>query len=45
MNMVDLAFLNAGLDEVEQHWGGLDGYLRDGLGLEEQVLAALRAKL
>ncbi|GAA1395802.1 tyrosine-protein phosphatase [Luteococcus peritonei] len=45
MNLVDLAFLDAGLDEVTQRWGDLDGYLRQGLGLDEQTMAALRAKL
>lgn len=45
MNLVDLTFLQAGLDEVERGWGGLDGYLRDGIGLDEQTLEALRAKL
>ena len=45
MNMVDLAFLSAGLDEVTARWGDLGGYLRDGLGLDEATLDRLRAKL
>lgn len=45
MNRVDLAFLQAGLDEVAAGYGGLDGYLREGLGLDEVTLTKLRRKL
>ncbi|MEL4359358.1 MULTISPECIES: tyrosine-protein phosphatase [unclassified Luteococcus] len=45
MNMVDLAFLQAGLDEVTARHGGLDGYLRDGLGIDEVTRHRLRTKL
>ncbi|MEL4504333.1 tyrosine-protein phosphatase [Luteococcus sp. H138] len=45
MNMVDVAFLQAGLDEVETRFGGLDGYLRDGLGIDDEVRHRLRNKL
>lgn len=45
MNRVDLAFLQAGLDEVAARYGGLDGYLREGLGLDEVTLTKLRRKL
>ncbi|MGO4957353.1 tyrosine-protein phosphatase [Luteococcus sp. Sow4_B9] len=45
MNVVDRSFLQAGLDEVERQFGSLDGYITEGLGLEAQVLDALRSKL
>jgi protein-tyrosine phosphatase len=36
-------YLEAALDEVGQRYGTPEGYLRDGLGLERDVLDALRA--
>ncbi len=36
-------YLEAALDEVGQRYGTLEGYLRDGLGLERDVLDALRS--
>lgn len=44
-NRVQPSFLQAALDEVAARYGDLDGYLREGLGLDEQTLDALRAKL
>ena len=38
-------YLEAGLDEADRRFGGLDGYLREGLGLDDQTLTALRANL
>jgi protein-tyrosine phosphatase len=35
-------YLEAAQEEVEQRYGSLEGYLRDGLGLEPETLAALR---
>lgn len=45
MNVVDAAFLQAGLDEVTARYGVLDAYLADGLGLDRATLDRLRAKL
>lgn len=42
---VDRSYLNAGLAEVDRRYGGLDGYLSQGLGLPEGTLAKLRARL
>ena len=39
---VQPAFLQASFDEVEAHYGSLQGYLREGLGLREQERAALQ---
>ncbi|MBM0233671.1 tyrosine-protein phosphatase [Micromonospora sp. STR1_7] len=39
------AYLDAGYDEVRRVHGSFDGYLRDGLGLTDDVLTALRAQL
>jgi protein-tyrosine phosphatase len=39
---VQPAFLQASFDEVEAHYGSLQGYLREGLGLREQECAALQ---
>jgi len=36
-------FLQAALAEVDAHYGSLDGYLRDGLGLREAERARLRS--
>ncbi|MER7396894.1 tyrosine-protein phosphatase [Streptomyces sp. NPDC000151] len=38
-------YLQAALDQVEQDYGSLDGYLTDGLGLHASTLAGLRARL
>jgi protein-tyrosine phosphatase len=38
-------YLGTGLAQIERDYGTVDDYLRRGLGLDEQVLAALRAKL
>ena len=42
---VEAGYLNAGLSELKKRYGGLDGYLRDGLGLSTATIEALRAKL
>jgi protein-tyrosine phosphatase len=38
-------YLEAAFAEADLRYGGMDGYLRDGLGLDDSVLAALRANL
>jgi protein-tyrosine phosphatase len=38
-------YLRAAYDAVEADYGSVEGYLRDGLGLDEATLAALRARL
>ncbi|WP_410810840.1 tyrosine-protein phosphatase [Micromonospora sp. 067-2] len=38
-------YLDAGYQEVRRVHGSFDGYLRDGLGLDDGVLTALRAQL
>ncbi|MEU5905737.1 tyrosine-protein phosphatase [Micromonospora sp. NPDC047527] len=38
-------YLDAGYQEVHRLHGSFDGYLRDGLGLTDEVLTALRAQL
>ena len=43
--VADLAYLHAAYAAAEATYGGLDGYLRDGLGLGAAELAALRARL
>lgn len=45
MNLVDLTFLDAGLDEVTSRYGSLDGYLTDGLGIDDTTRYKLRNKL
>lgn len=45
MNVVDEAFLQAGLDQVATSYGTLDAYLSDGLGIDEATITRLRAKL
>jgi len=42
---VQESFLRAGLEQAVESYGSMDNYLRQGLGLDEQVLAALRKKL
>lgn len=41
----DPAYLHAAFDAMESAYGGLDGYLRDGLDLDDADLAALRGRL
>jgi protein-tyrosine phosphatase len=41
---VDSSFLAAGLEAVQAGYGGLEVYLRDGLGIGEQERAALQAR-
>lgn len=43
--VADLAFLHAAVEATQTTYGGLDGYLRDGLGLSDVELEALRARL
>lgn len=38
-------YLDAGYDEVRRVHGSFDAYLRDGLGLTDETLSALRAQL
>jgi len=42
---VQESFLRAGLEQVKESYGSMDRYLAEGLGLDEQVQAALRNKL
>ena len=43
--VVEEAYLQAAYDRVAEHYGDIDGYLRAGLDLHDDVLAALRARL
>lgn len=43
--VVDLAYLAQADAAVARCFGGLEGYLREGLGLDDEVLAALRNRL
>ena len=43
--VADPAYLRAAQSAAEATYGGLDGYLRDGLGLSDDELVALRARL
>ncbi len=45
MMVADLAYLEAAIAQAGTTYGGLDGYLRDGLGLNDAQLAALRDRL
>lgn len=38
-------YLEAGFDEADQRYGGMEAYLRDGLGLTDDELGSLRANL
>ncbi len=38
-------YLEAGFEEIDRVYGGIDAYLRDGLGLKEATLARLRDTL
>ena len=39
------SYLRAGLDELESRYGDLDGYLTDGLGLDQPTIERLRTRL
>ncbi|WP_371777943.1 tyrosine-protein phosphatase [Streptomyces sp. NBC_01438] len=38
-------YLDTALDAMDERWGGLDGYVRNGLRLPEEALRRLRAEL
>jgi protein tyrosine/serine phosphatase len=42
---VDASFLQAGLDTVTAEYGSMDNYLKQGLGLSQETLYVLRAKM
>jgi len=42
---VQASFLRAGLDEAVTRYGSMENYITQGLGLDDNVLAALREKL
>lgn len=41
----ETAYLDAGLDEARRRFGGMDGYLTEGLGLTYDTVAKIRAKI
>ena len=43
--VVEPEYLHAAYDAVEADFGSVDGYLRDGLGLDDATVAALRERL
>ncbi|MFB9314278.1 tyrosine-protein phosphatase [Nocardioides plantarum] len=43
--VADLAYLHAGLEQAVASYGSVDGYLRDGLGLTDDLREALRRRL
>ena len=43
--VVDASYLQTGYDAVAEVYGSVDGYLRDGLELSEDVLVRLRSRL
>lgn len=45
LNGVVLPALDAAFDQVDQSYGGFDNYVRDGLKLTDDDIAALRAKM
>ncbi|MCP2316018.1 protein-tyrosine phosphatase [Nocardia amikacinitolerans] len=45
LNGVRSAWLDAAFDQVNQTYGGFEAYVRDGLGLTDADIAALRAKM
>ncbi|MEV0343612.1 tyrosine-protein phosphatase [Nocardia sp. NPDC050713] len=45
LNGVRSEWLDAAFDQVNQSYGGFDAYARDGLGLTDADIAALRAKM
>ncbi|MGF6595029.1 tyrosine-protein phosphatase [Pseudomonas sp. 2835] len=42
---VDPSYLQAGLDQVSAQYGSMDNYLKEGLGLSQETLYVLRAKM
>ncbi|SDQ60478.1 Protein tyrosine/serine phosphatase [Pseudomonas sp. UC 17F4] len=42
---VDASYLQAGLDQVIAQYGSMDNYLKEGLGLSQETLYVLRAKM
>jgi protein-tyrosine phosphatase len=42
---VEASFLQAGLDQVKADYGTIDNYLTEGLGLSQDTIKALKAKL
>ncbi|GAB3623054.1 tyrosine-protein phosphatase [Mariniluteicoccus endophyticus] len=45
VNTVAAAYLDSGLNAVTAEWGDLDGYLREGLGLDRATLHRLRDRV
>jgi protein-tyrosine phosphatase len=43
--VADLAYLRAAVEQAEASYGSVEGYLREGLGLDDDLLAALRSRL
>lgn len=43
--VVEEVYLQTAYDSVTELYGSLDGYLRDGLGLDDETIGALRARL
>lgn len=41
---VRASYIQAAFDEVDRHYGSFDGYVREGLGLDDGAVAALRAR-
>nr|WP_157715135.1 tyrosine-protein phosphatase [Pseudomonas sp. PB120] len=42
---VDASYLQAGLDQVTAQYGSMDNYLKQGLGLSQETIYVLRAKM
>ncbi|MEN0107194.1 MAG: tyrosine-protein phosphatase [Pseudomonas sp.] len=42
---VQASYLQAGLDEVTAQYGSMDNYLKEGLGLSQETIYVLRAKM
>jgi protein-tyrosine phosphatase len=43
--VVEASYLQTGYDAVTELYGSVDGYLRDGLGLDDDLVARLRSRL
>ena len=43
--IANMEFLDAAFDEMEKRFGGLDGYIRDGIGISGDEISAFRAKI
>jgi len=43
--VADADYLQTAYDTAQASYGGVDGYLRDGLGLDDATLDRLRARL